>query len=67
MFPPLETLIVIGVIPVLAAGTAVEVAKAVWNISGWGLVGVGIGGWVLGFILGALLSTLFHELFKPSE
>ena len=67
MFSMVETLIVIIVVPGLVAGIAIEVAKAVWNTSGWGIVGVGIGGWVLGFILGGLLSTAFHELFKPSE
>lgn len=67
MFSMAETMIVLIVVPGLVAGTAIGVAKEVWNISGWGTVGVGIGGWVLGCILGALVSTAIHELFKPSE
>ncbi len=67
MFSMVESQIVVVVVPVLGAGIAIGVATAVWNISGWGIVGVGIGGWVLGFILGALLSTAIHELFNPSE
>ena len=67
MFPMVESMIVLIVVPGLVAGTAIGVAKAEWNISGWGTVGVGIGGWVVGFILGALVSTAIHELFKPSE
>ena len=67
MFSMVETLIVLAVVPALVAGVAIGVAKEVWNISGWGTVGVGIGGWVLGFILGALVSTAIHALFEPSE
>lgn len=62
MTPNLEAFLVNGLLPMLTSGIAIVLVRFRWDVSGWGSLGVGAGGWLIGFLFGASLGTVAHRL-----
>jgi len=58
MFPHVETLLVLVVVPSLGAVLAVNFCSSRWELSAWGSIGVGMAGWVAGFVIAAGCGTV---------
>ncbi len=62
MIPHLETLLVLVVVPSLGAASTVAFCSSRWELPAWGLIGVGIAGWVAGFLIAAGCGTVIAAI-----
>jgi len=62
-----ESVLFVGIIPGLSAGTISVIATNQFGLPWWGSLVAGMLGWVLGFLIVGIAGTIFEALSKRTS